>query len=47
MKDWIWNNLQKPHTQNYIELNYKHLRKVDGFIKSKTKKQFWNDKQTK
>jgi len=47
MKDWIWNNLQKPHTQNYIELNYKHLRKVDGFIKSKIEKKLWKPKQTK
>jgi len=47
MKDWIWNNLQKVHMYNYAELNYKHLRECKGFIKSKTKKQFWNDRQTK
>jgi len=46
MKDWIWNNLQKVKMYNYAELNYKHLRECEGFIKSKTKKQFWNDKQT-
>jgi hypothetical protein len=46
MKDWIWDNLQKVKMYNYAELNYKHLRECEGFIKSKTKKQFWNDKQT-
>ena len=47
MKDWMWDNLQKVKMYNYAELNYKHLRECEEFIKSKTKKQFWNDKQTK
>jgi hypothetical protein len=28
-------------------LNYKHLRKVDGFIKSKIEKKLWKPKQIK